>query len=163
MREPERRLNATRAEDTRALGRSLAEALVAAGVPGPVFVALSGELGAGKTTFVAGFLSGLGHDGPVRSPTYTFVEPYTLAGRDIHHCDLYRLRDPDEVEDLGLRELRGGRHWLLVEWPERARGRLGAPDLEVHLDYQGPGRTVSLAAGSETGHRVLAGLRLDPA
>jgi tRNA threonylcarbamoyladenosine biosynthesis protein TsaE len=163
VRESLRRLTATCAEDTRALGRHLAAAMAEGDISGPLFVALSGDLGAGKTTFVAGFLERFGHAGPVRSPTYTLVEPYLLAGRDIHHCDLYRLRDPDEIEDLGLRELRGGRHWLLVEWPERAAGRLGTPDLEVHLEYEDQGRAVSFTAGSEMGHRVLSRLRLDPA
>lgn len=163
MRESPRHLTASCAEDTRALGRRLAAAMADADSDGPLFVGLSGDLGAGKTTFVAGLLEGLGHAGPVRSPTYTLVEPYAIAGRDVHHCDLYRLRDPDEIEDLGLRELRGGRHWLLVEWPERAGGRLGVPDLDVRLDYEGRGRAVAITAGSEAGHRLLSRLRVDPA
>ena len=101
--------------------------ICAAGAEPALLIGLSGELGAGKTTLVAGLLAGLGHEGPVRSPTYTLIEPYRLAGRDLYHCDLYRLRDPAELDDLGLRDLAVERSVLLVEWPERAGDRLGKP------------------------------------
>ncbi len=162
MREPDVELTAEGPEETRHLGRRFAAALSATDPAGPVFVALCGELGAGKTTFVAGVLAALGHPGAVRSPTYTFVEPYSLSGREVHHCDLYRLRDPEEVEDLGLRELRGGRHWLFVEWPGRAGDRLGNPDLEVHFDYQDSGRRLRFSGCSPTGRAIVGHLRLDP-
>ena len=145
----------------RALGARLAEAIVGAGLQEPLVVGLSGDLGAGKTTLVGGLLAALGHGGPARSPTYSLIEPYRLAGRDLHHCDLYRLRDPEELEDLGLRDLLQGDAVLLVEWPERAGNRLGVPDLGLSLAYEGEGRSVSMEAGSEAGRRVLAALRLD--
>jgi tRNA threonylcarbamoyladenosine biosynthesis protein TsaE len=162
LRESDVELTAEGSDETRRLGRRFAAALVAADPAGPVFVALTGELGAGKTTFVAGVLAALGHQGVVRSPTYTLVEPYSLPGREVHHCDLYRLRDPEEIEDLGLRDLRGGRHWLLVEWSERAGDRLGSPDLEVHFDYQDSGRILRFSGRSPTGRAVLEHFRLDP-
>jgi tRNA threonylcarbamoyladenosine biosynthesis protein TsaE len=117
---------------------------------------LTGDLGAGKTTLVGGLLAALGHDGAARSPTYTLVEPYRLAGRDVNHCDLYRLHDPSELEDLGLRDLATPRSLLLVEWPERAGGRLGVPDLSVGLAYLDDGRMVEITAASAAGRRVLA-------
>jgi tRNA threonylcarbamoyladenosine biosynthesis protein TsaE len=147
------------ADALRAFGARLAQALLAA--PGHPFllVTLSGELGAGKTTLVGGLLAELGHSGPVRSPTYTLIEPYRLQGRDIAHCDLYRLRHPDELEDLGLRDLQGAGSVLLVEWPEKAEGRLGAADLALTLDYAGPdARSLVLEARSLAGQAVLARL-----
>jgi len=162
VREPHVELTADGPEETRRLGRRLAAALSAADPAGPVFVALCGELGSGKTTFVGGVLEALGHPGAVRSPTYTFVEPYSLQGREIHHGDLYRLRDPEEVEDLGLRELRGGRHWLFIEWPERAGDRLGNADLEVRFDYRDSGRRLRFSAHSPTGRAIVGHFRLDP-
>ncbi len=162
MRESIRRLTASDADQTRALGARLADALTAANVPGPLLIGLSGTLGAGKTTFVAGLLRRLGHEEPVRSPTYTLVEPYRLAMRDIYHCDLYRLRHPDELEDLGLPDLVAGRNWLLIEWPDRAGGRLGEFDLDLHFEYSGEGRQLAVAAGTPAGRSVLENLRLDP-
>ena len=140
----------------RALGAAIAAAVLAADEPGALLATLRGDLGAGKTTLVGGLLSALGHHGPARSPTYTLVEPYQLAGRDVAHCDLYRFRDPDELEDLGLRDLMTPRALLLVEWPEKADGRLGAADLALDLEYAGDGRIVRIGAGSPAGRRVLA-------
>lgn len=153
---------------TRAFGARLAAALRDSGVSSPLLVGLSGELGAGKTTLVGGLLAALGHAGPARSPTYSLVEPYRLAGRDVCHCDLYRLRDPDELEDLGLRDLMLSGSVLLVEWPERAGGRLRAADLTLRLAYadsddREPGRSVELAAATEAGAAVLARLEVEPA
>lgn len=93
-------------------------------------ILLSGELGAGKTTFVRGFLRELGHMGNVTSPTYTFIEPYQLKNRDIFHVDLYRLDDSSELEYLGLfDELAEGAIYL-IEWPEKAKGRL--PEASIY-------------------------------
>jgi tRNA threonylcarbamoyladenosine biosynthesis protein TsaE len=147
----------------RALGARLAGALRAVHLTEPLVVGLSGDLGAGKTTLVGGLLAALGHEGPARSPTYTLIEPYRLAGRDVYHCDLYRLRDPAELDDLGLRDLLVGPSVLLVEWPERAGGRLREPDLALHIEYSGEGRSLSLAPASDAGRRLVAGLGLDPA
>ena len=111
-------------------GRALAERL--RGRSGLVF--LRGDLGAGKTTLVRGLLRGLGHHGPVRSPTYTLVEPYDLPGGQVLHVDLYRLSGADELEALGYRESRGTSRLTMVEWPERAPGALGPVDLACRID-----------------------------
>src|SRR4051812_23831678 len=84
-------------EQMRAIGAAL-EAALSRVVDSAVVIALRGELGAGKTTLVSGLLASAGHRGPVRSPTYTLIEPYELAQRPIYHLDLYRLVDPAEVE-----------------------------------------------------------------
>jgi tRNA threonylcarbamoyladenosine biosynthesis protein TsaE len=144
------------ADEMRALGARLARALRALPSDDSALVTLSGDLGTGKTTLVGGLLAELGHVGPVRSPTYTLLEPYRYQGRDITHCDLYRLRHPDELEDLGLRELRRAGSVLLVEWPEKAAGRLGTADLELTLGYAGAeGRSLVVEAHSPTGQAVL--------
>ncbi|HXW10951.1 MAG TPA: tRNA (adenosine(37)-N6)-threonylcarbamoyltransferase complex ATPase subunit type 1 TsaE [Steroidobacteraceae bacterium] len=149
------------ADGTRELGARLAVAWQASEAAARVatLVTLSGDLGAGKTTFAAGLLQALGHAGPVRSPTYTLIEPYRFGARDVHHCDLYRLRHPQELDDLGLRDLRAAGSLLLVEWPEKAEGRLGAPDLAVTLRYAGDAaRELSVDARSEVGRDVLVHL-----
>jgi tRNA threonylcarbamoyladenosine biosynthesis protein TsaE len=144
------------AEAMRALGGRFARALVANRSGEPMLVSLTGELGAGKTTFVAGALAALGHAGPVRSPTYTLVEPYEFAGRAVSHADLYRLRHPDELDDLGLRDLLQGDALLFVEWPERAEGRLRAPDVALEFRYAAPdARRVIARAQTTAGQAVL--------
>ncbi|UEX79907.1 tRNA (adenosine(37)-N6)-threonylcarbamoyltransferase complex ATPase subunit type 1 TsaE [Spiribacter halobius] len=139
---------------TEALGARLAESLPARGS-----VHLVGDLGAGKTTLVRGLLRAAGHDGPVRSPTYTLVEPYAIgSGARVFHLDLYRLGDPEELEYIGLRELTA-EGLLLVEWPERGEGVLPAPLLSVRLEPMAGGRRAMLtAAGGAPGPwRALAG------
>jgi tRNA threonylcarbamoyladenosine biosynthesis protein TsaE len=118
-------------------------------------VHLTGDLGAGKTTLVRGFLRALGHSGPVKSPTYTLVESYEPGGRSVHHFDLYRLTDPEELDYLGLDGYFDGRALCLVEWPERGAGVLGAPDLTIRLRVEGPGRSARLRPASDAGRAWL--------
>jgi tRNA threonylcarbamoyladenosine biosynthesis protein TsaE len=139
------------AEATEDLGAHLAGAL-----PAGCIVYLCGELGAGKTTLVRGLVRALGHLGPVRSPTYTLLEPYTVAGQQIVHLDLYRLADPEELEFMGLRDFLDGRSTFLVEWPEHGQGFLPAADLIIELRHAATGRVCRLVAASPRGEAVLA-------
>jgi tRNA threonylcarbamoyladenosine biosynthesis protein TsaE len=136
-----------------AFGRRIAGVLEA-----PCVIYLRGDLGAGKTALARGILRGLGHGGAVRSPTYTLLEPYELAGIRIYHLDLYRLGDPEELEYLGLRDLLDGESVLLVEWPERGAGCLPPEDLEIRIDHAGEGRDLRLLPRTSAGHRLTAAL-----
>jgi tRNA threonylcarbamoyl adenosine modification protein YjeE len=97
-------------------------------------VTLRGELGTGKTTFARGLLRRLGVTGSIRSPTYTLIEPYEAGGLAVHHLDLYRIANPDELELMGTRDLLADGGLVLVEWPERA-GRL-LPNADLALDFE---------------------------
>jgi len=134
----------------RQLGARLAQAC-----PPRCVIHLLGELGAGKSTLARGFLHALGHEGPVRSPTYTLVETYELAQRQVYHLDLYRLADPQELEFLGLRDWLEQDAILLVEWPQRGAGVLPGADLIVDISYAGTSRDVSLTPISKSGKQVI--------
>jgi tRNA threonylcarbamoyladenosine biosynthesis protein TsaE len=151
----ERRQQLESAEATVAAGRELAVALRASGLDQMV-IFLTGQLGAGKTTFARGFLRALGHADRVPSPTYTLIEPYALGPFQVYHIDLYRLAGPAEADELGLEELPGPGVVMLVEWPERAGARLARPDLTVGLDLAAPGRSLVLSAASASGRCLLA-------
>ncbi|HXZ10715.1 MAG TPA: tRNA (adenosine(37)-N6)-threonylcarbamoyltransferase complex ATPase subunit type 1 TsaE [Paraburkholderia sp.] len=122
-------------------------------------VQLTGDLGAGKTTLVRATLRALGHTGRVRSPTYTLVEPYAVERPDgeleLYHFDLYRFTDPAEWADAGFREYFDSGAICLVEWPQRAGGLLGIPDLVFSLDVEGEGRLLIARAFSESGKACL--------
>lgn len=142
-------------EATVTAGAALAVAMRELGLD-ELVVYLVGDLGAGKTTFARGFLEGWGYSGRVPSPTYTLVEPYTFESVDIYHIDLYRLTDPADADHLGLAELPGTGVVMLVEWPERAAGRLPAADLNVVLQVvAAERRAIDFEARSTRGRRLL--------
>ena len=170
----EARFEVPRPEDMEALGARLAGAIfssalagsgatfspASAGSGGVVF--LSGDLGAGKTTLVRGFLRALGHRGAVKSPTFTLVEPYELeepgGRRAVNHFDLYRIEGVADLEGLGFRDYLDGAALCLIEWPERGARAAVAPDLEVRIDIVGTGRVVVMCARTPWGKAVLSAL-----
>jgi tRNA threonylcarbamoyladenosine biosynthesis protein TsaE len=136
-----------------ALGQRLARALGGQGV-----VYLEGDLGTGKTTLSRGILRAYGHQGAVKSPTYTLVEPYELAAATIFHFDLYRLLDPEELELMGFRDYFRADALTLVEWPARGGRLLPAADIIITLTALAAGRALELRAGSVRGEAIVAAL-----
>jgi len=149
------------ATDTEALGAQLAAALledVSAGAASAVegSIHLRGQLGAGKTTLVRGLAHALGIEGPIKSPTYTLVEPYVSGAIRLYHFDLYRLGDGEELEYLGLRDAFAEAALCVIEWPERAGDWLPAPDLQIHLSIAGGGRDAQMRPRTPKGKALLA-------
>lgn len=132
----------------RAFGQEIAGKLRAGDV-----IALTGGLGAGKTTLAREIIAALGHEGEVPSPTFTLIECYDTQP-PVVHADFYRLDDPAEAEELGLDDYRHGAV-LIAEWPDRAGGFDAEPGcLSIHLEIAGEGRI----AIARTGHDWLTRL-----
>jgi len=149
--EPDAPRRRWRAELAEAQLSGLAAALAEV-APDSYVIHLRGELGAGKTTFARAFVRALLPGTRVKSPSFALVEPYALpAGRSLYHVDLYRISDPSELEALGVRELAAPGSGLLVEWPERARGAVPAPDLDLLLEHRIERRLLTLDARSPAG------------
>lgn len=128
------------------------------------FIALRGDLGAGKTTLVRHLLRALGVQGRVKSPTYAVVEPYELPGLNIWHFDFYRFGDAREWEDAGFRDIFASPGLKLAEWPEKAAQVLPAIDLDITVSTLADGaRKASLAANTPTGAALLRGLAAEDA
>ncbi|MDX8126417.1 tRNA (adenosine(37)-N6)-threonylcarbamoyltransferase complex ATPase subunit type 1 TsaE [Methylomonas sp. OY6] len=126
-------------EDTEALGAALWQAL-----PEKCLLFLYGDLGAGKTTLVRGLLRAGGHSGAVKSPTYTLVEEYEVDGRRLFHFDLYRLKDPEELEWMGMDDYLNQDALCCIEWPQMGAGFLPKADVEVSLNYFQRQRTAEI-------------------
>ena len=116
---------------------------------------LSGDLGTGKTALVRAVLGALGVSGPVKSPTYALLEPYSVSSLDFYHFDFYRFADPSEFGSSGFRDHFGPGRICAIEWPERAGPRLPTADLSIALSVDGDGRTASVAAASQLGEACL--------
>jgi tRNA threonylcarbamoyladenosine biosynthesis protein TsaE len=116
--------------------------------PGDV-LALSGGLGAGKTTLARAIIAALGHAGEVPSPTFTILETYEALNPPLVHADFYRLDDPSAVLELGLDDYREGAA-LLAEWPENAGGFGHEPQcLKITLEIRGQGRAAIVEPGAD--------------
>jgi tRNA threonylcarbamoyladenosine biosynthesis protein TsaE len=142
-------------DDTRAFAERLARQPALA----DAFIALHGELGAGKTTLVRHLLRALGAEGRIKSPTYAVVEPYELPGLAAWHFDFYRFADPREWEDAGLRDIFAAPGLKIAEWPQKAAGLLPPADLDLHLALApDESRRVTLHANTPRGQELLRGL-----
>lgn len=163
MREPLKFTQAVpTAEDMRRVGERLGAAAHAMELSQPLIITLDGELGAGKTTLVAGILAGFGHTQPVRSPTYTLIEPIAVQGRMIYHLDLYRLSGTGDLEDVGFRDLLTPGNVVLVEWGVRAPEALSRRSLAIEIRYpevgrgeSAGGRIIDVMAADDAGHRLV--------
>ena len=112
-------------------------------------VALSGGLGAGKTTLARAIISALGHEGEVPSPTFTIVEVYGDLRVPLVHADFYRLDRPAEGDELGLDDYREGAA-LIAEWPEQVGGFATEPGcLAIALEIAGDGRRAIVEPGAD--------------
>lgn len=119
---------------------------------------LSGDLGAGKTTFVRGFIREWGYLDAIKSPTFSLVEPYESAQGKIFHFDLYRLKSFEELEHMGFRDYFATQAIKLIEWPEKAQEILPQPDCHITLSEYQEQRCASVKAFSPLGETVLASL-----
>ncbi len=123
---------------------------------GTAYIALHGDLGAGKTTLVRHLLKALGVQGRVKSPTYAVVEPYELPGLAIWHFDFYRFNDPREWEDAGFRDIFASPGLKLAEWPEKAASMLPVADVDLQLrTLEDATRHVTLTAHTPAGQALL--------
>ena len=117
-------------------------------------------MGAGKTTFARGFLRALGHQGSVKSPTYTIVEPYEGLGKlgdiKLFHFDLYRIKDAEELELMGIRDYFEQDAIILIEWPEQGGDLLAQIDLVCYIEHHDVGRLFSFEASSDRGKMMLS-------
>ncbi|MCX7125652.1 MAG: tRNA (adenosine(37)-N6)-threonylcarbamoyltransferase complex ATPase subunit type 1 TsaE [Gammaproteobacteria bacterium] len=128
-------------EETASFAAELAVSLHA-----PANIYLEGQLGAGKTTFVQGFLRGLGYEGLVKSPTYTLVETYSVNEAVILHADLYRIKDSLELEEMGFRDYFNANTIALIEWASHAKDWLPKPYILCTLKIPdgGVGRLITM-------------------
>lgn len=144
-------------EDTLAF----AQALAARPAIADAFIALRGDLGAGKTTFVRHLLRALGVQGRIKSPTYAVVEPHEAtapggAPMQAWHFDFYRFNDPREWEDAGFRDLFASAGLKIAEWPDQAAGLLPVPDLAIAIEVLGDDtRRVTVTPGTARGRSLL--------
>jgi tRNA threonylcarbamoyladenosine biosynthesis protein TsaE len=128
-------------EETLAVGAALYPLL-----PPRCLVFLYGELGAGKTTLVRGLLRAAGYHQTVKSPTYSLVEEYQVAGRRLLHFDLYRIKDPEELAWMGMDDYLQQDAQSFIEWPQRGEGHLPVADFTIHLSHQDGCRRLECAA-----------------
>ena len=140
-------------EDTRAFAERLAGRPALA----DAFIALHGDLGAGKTTLVRHLLRALGVQGRIKSPTYAVVEPYELPSQPVWHFDFYRFDDAREWAEAGFRDIFAGPGLKLAEWPDKAAAVLPPADLDLHITLRdGDSRIVTLTPRGERGRELAA-------
>ena len=147
-------------DETKSIAVKVAMVLKQQGLGGLTFY-LNGDLGAGKTTFTRHLMQALGHNGSVKSPTYTLVEPYEIDKIKVFHFDLYRLADAEELEFMGIRDYFNNDSMCLIEWAEKGWGMLAKADIELDIkidNTQVDNRVFEFMASTDLGKRVLSEL-----
>lgn len=147
--------------ETIELGRRLGELLRA----GDVLV-LTGDLGAGKTQLTKGIARGMGVEGDVTSPTFTIEMVYQGTNLELDHFDLYRLDDPDQLEDTGLFDVLGADGVCVIEWGEQFADEIGDARMDVFVrrldDEATPGeeppRSVTFVSHDVRGEELVSSL-----
>lgn len=141
-------------EATEALAAKFASCL-----PTNLMMTFSGEIGAGKTTFIRAMLRAIGIQSAIKSPTFSLVESYNCNNLQVHHFDLYRIHEESELEYLGFRDFFSADCICCIEWPEHAGDSLQSVDLHFVLKLSGTGREMRVQALSAAGIAVLSCLR----
>ena len=114
----------------------------------PLVVTITGDLGAGKTTLAQAICAGYGVSEPVTSPTFALVHRYAAPRSPVYHLDLYRLERPSDLINIGWDEIAASHALVIVEWPDRAGGRLPADHVPIDLEH---------VPGDESRRLLLAG------
>jgi len=122
----------------------------------PLVLTFTGEIGAGKTTFIRATLRALGVTSAIKSPTFSLVESYQVANLQLHHFDLYRIHDETELDYIGFRDFFAGSSIFFIEWPENARHYLELADISFSLVTKGAGRELHAQAFSSAGVEILS-------
>lgn len=122
----------------------------------PMVIHLLGELGAGKTTFVRACLRSLQYTDHVKSPTFGLLEVYELDKLQICHFDLYRLHDPQGLEDLAFRDYLHSADLIFIEWPTLAKAYLPNPDIQIKItNLGGEKRELDFHGFSKSGQALM--------
>ena len=124
----------------------------------PLVLGFSGDLGAGKTTFIRAMLQALGIRGAIKSPTYSLVESYLIRDMQIHHFDLYRIQEDTELEYIGFRDYFTTEAVCCIEWPERMRSDVDFIDIQVTMVQTDIGRELLMQAKNINGSHILSSL-----
>jgi tRNA threonylcarbamoyladenosine biosynthesis protein TsaE len=151
-------LESKTAEETLALGESIGK-MISQGLT----IALKGDLGAGKTTFVKGLAKGLGvsEDYYITSPTFTIINEYPAPPFTLCHLDLYRLSSADELEYIGFDDLLDDTHIIVVEWPDILKDISFPFDIEIRFEFdENYNRRISVFASGQRGENLLGKLFL---
>lgn len=124
----------------------------------PLVITFSGDIGAGKTTIIRAMLRALGIQCAIKSPTFSLVESYTCTDFTLHHFDLYRIHNEDELEYIGFREFFSNQAICCIEWPEHGGRLIPNVDINFKLSIKDDGRELSIKALSVAGQKVVSGL-----
>lgn len=122
----------------------------------PLVLTFSGEIGAGKTTFIRAMLRALGVKSAIKSPTFSLLESYQCQYLQVHHFDLYRIHDETELEYIGFRDYFLTDAICCIEWPERAGQSLEHVDINFAFTIEGSGRLLTLTATTAAGELILS-------